>query len=107
VFDPKQLVQSEVSFKATSDFSGAKLVFSLTPTLLFSTQAVVSGSKLFIPPSPVPVGPAAFADGFSGFVADVLDTDNDGIGDSSQGVYTFSGPGFRFDSLPWTLSRKK
>lgn len=76
----------------------------------YTTVAVVSGKKLFVPPLPLAVS-TSFADGFSGFEAELVDTNADGVADG-VGVgtgtggargYTMAGPGFEVPNLAWDL----
>lgn len=104
-FDATQTKPVDVPLSAAPTASGASLVLDLKGGLTFPTRAVVSGSSLYIPPTPVPAGPISFVDGFSGYWSTFVDSDGDGIGDTAAGSYTYSGPGFRIDGLKWELVR--
>jgi DNA-binding beta-propeller fold protein YncE len=106
-FDVTQTKPVDVPLSAAPTASGANVVLDLKGGLTFPTAAVVSGSSLYIPPTPVPAGPISFVDGFSGYWSTFVDSDADGIGDAASGTYTYAGPGFRLDGLKWELVRSQ
>jgi len=106
---------SQVEFDLRATAGGTVSVRAVYPEGIvyrWEGTGLVSGRRLVIPPVPVPVGPAT-ADGFSGFVADMDDTDNDGIADTAstgtgeggRRVYTLAGPGFEYPTQGYTLTR--
>lgn len=105
------LTATIVANKGPSGSSDIEVSFP-SKQIRFTTKAVVSGTRLHVPPIPLAVS-GAFADGFSGFEADLLDTNGDGIADGVAGGtgpagargYTMSGPGFEAPSLAWDLVR--
>ena len=105
------LTATMVANKGPSGSSDIEVSFP-SKQIRFTTKAVVSGTRLHVPPIPLAVS-GAFADGFSGFEADLLDTNGDGIADGVAGGtgpagargYTMSGPGFEAPSLAWDLVR--
>lgn len=97
-----------------SDDGSAKIVVKYpNAPVEWTGVAIVSGNRLFVPPIPMPAG-NAFADGFSGLTADLLDDTGDGIADRVSGGtgasgargYTLAGPGFEFKDLTWNLVKK-
>jgi hypothetical protein len=106
-FDVTQTKPVDVPLSAVPTASGANVVLDLKAGLTFPVAAVVSGSSLYIPPTPVPAGPISFVDGFSGYWSTFVDSDADGIGDTANGTYTYAGPGFRLDGLKWELVRSQ
>ena len=104
-FDRNQLVKSPVTFEATPNASGSVIQLQYTPTLTYDSYVVIQESEAWTPPLPVIVGPGSFADGFSGMKAPLQDKNGDGVADFAQGEFSFSGPGFRFDKLPFELNR--
>jgi hypothetical protein len=106
-FDVTQTKPVDVPLSAVPTASGANVVLDLKAGLTFPVAAVVSGSSLYIPPTPIPAGPISFVDGFSGYWSTFVDSDADGIGDTANGTYTYAGPGFRLDGLKWELVRSQ
>jgi len=99
---------------ATPSGDGSSSIVVTYPgrAVVFTTKVVISGKKLIVPPLPLAVA-SSFADGFSGFEAELLDTTGDGIADAvgagtgpgeTRG-YTMSGPGFEVPGLSWDLVR--
>jgi YVTN family beta-propeller protein len=102
-----------VTLVATPNEDGSsKIVVSYPQKVVeFSTVALISGKVLVLPPLPLTVS-GSFADGFSGFSAELVDTNGDGIADnvgaaSGGGArgYTMAGPGFEAPGLAWDLVR--
>jgi hypothetical protein len=79
-------------------------------TIRWDGFASVSGTSLKIPPLPI-LTAGGFADGFSGFSGELVDSDGDGIADTvaagPNGTrnYTISGPGFELPEMEWELKR--
>jgi DNA-binding beta-propeller fold protein YncE len=102
-FDPVNTVPVDVAVTATPTMSGATLVFDHGDGLAYTTHAVIDGDVVHLGAAPVPTGPS-FSDGVTS-AAVLLDDDGDGLADGpAGGAYTMSGPGFRFEDLPYTLA---
>lgn len=104
-FDASKTVPIGVEVSATKSASGAKLVFDYGDDLRFDAAAIVEGSALGIPSTPVPVN-NNFAD-TRNVVGTLLDDDGDGVADRATGTYTLTGPGIYFEKLPFTIERAK
>lgn len=104
-FDPTNPMPIDVPLQAVPTPSGADITLDFKAQLSFPVRAVISGSSLYIPPTPVPAGPASFVDGFSGYWSAFSDDNGDGIGDRASGRFTYSGPGFMIEGLKWELVR--
>ena len=102
-FDTSNPMPVDVPLQAVPTAAGADVTLDLKAGLSFPTRAVVSGNQLYIPPTPVPAGPISFVDGFSGYWGTFVDSHGDGIGDTSNGRFTYAGPGFKIEGLKWEL----
>ena len=104
-FDTDATGPVDVSLVAAPTASGADVTLDLKAGLTFPVRAVVSGTDLYIPPTPIPAGPISFVDAFSGFWSTFADDNSDGIGDRASGRFVFSGPGFAIPNMKWELIR--
>ncbi len=103
--DPDRTQPVFIPVNAEPNASGADIEALYRPNLVKRKLATIDGVNLDIPPLPVPAGPFSFADGFSGFKAELQDSDGDGIGDFANGTMRLSGPGFKADGVTWSLTR--
>jgi hypothetical protein len=102
-FDLENTIPTVVTVTITETSSGGAMLLDYGQDLLLERLAVVDGEQFVTPALPIPIGPS-FADS-SGAQAQLVDLDDDGIGDEAQGSLTISGPGFQESGVHWKLSR--
>jgi hypothetical protein len=105
-FDKTQLSPLDIPFTALSTLTGANAFFDFGQSFTFNAKAVLSGKEMFLPPIPIPANPFSFADSFVGFRGTMVDLDSNGVVDFSSGQFTYSGPGFIEQNLPWEIVRE-
>lgn len=102
-FDPDKTIPVTVPIEAAASGGGATLRLDLGKGLAFDAPAVIDGSELITPPTPIPVG-VNLADS-TGMTGALVDDDADGIADRGAGTLILSGPGFEVKEVAWELKR--
>lgn len=103
VFDPSKTIPVQVNTSATKASSGSKLLFDYGEDLQFGVTAIIEGTDVHIPPTPVPVN-NNFAD-TRDIVGKIFDDDGDGKADRIEGTLTVTGPGMYFPNMPFVLKK--
>ncbi|XXT21834.1 Ig-like domain-containing protein [Sorangium sp. So ce429] len=93
-----------VPVQATKTASGAHAVFDLGFGSLYDATVVVDDDKLVLPGLIVPFAPI-LANGSEFSEAELVDSDDDGIGDTASGTLTMGGAGVHLTNVRWTLAR--
>jgi DNA-binding beta-propeller fold protein YncE len=101
-FNPEVTVPVTSTFIADAQAPG-ELIVDYGEDLVYATRAVVDGSTLKIPSLLVAVT-QSFSD-TRGLEVELVDTDDDGIADSGEGVLVMLGPGFEVPDVRFTLGR--
>lgn len=92
------------TIEASPSRQGSDLIVDLGKGLQWDTPAIIDGEQFVIPDLPISLG-FSLAQG-SAVIGELVDSDDDGIIDSSSGLLTVSGPGMFYEGMKWNIERK-
>jgi hypothetical protein len=104
-FEFDNLVSQTAKMTATSTENGASVLIDYGQDMVYDDIFVVDGTTLRTNHLPIAVGPSFL--NATPLIADVQDTDDDGVVDLAEGTFKLTGPGVDLEDIAVTLSKSR